>query len=174
MPFVAAICSLIFGIILYSFFFSLILKKKIRSLLRAVLCIIGGLIALPVVLYLAVLLCNLKDDDLRPEVKRLIEEHPPQMAANENGYFAWIGIMGPADQPSHDWGYLWFQAVTDRERDMGVCGSFGNIPIQAEVRQERISESEFVCKEIESCLEEVTAAPEATRKLLEQHQTTLD
>jgi len=64
-----------------------------------------------------------------------MKDRPPQMAANENGYFAWIGIMGPADQPVHAWGYRWFQAVTDRERDLRGSDSFGDLPIQAVLLQ---------------------------------------
>jgi hypothetical protein len=152
----------------------MIKNKTLGNLLRIILFVFGGLLVLPMVFYLVLLLFNLADADLLPEVERLMNERPPQIAANDNGYFAWIGIMGPADQPVHAWGYGWFQAVTDRERGIRLSDPFGDLPIQAEIREEPITSSESPCIEIQSCLEKVAAAPEVVRELLEKHRTTLE
>jgi hypothetical protein len=167
---VAFIGGLLFGIILYSFLFFLMIEK-----FRIFLRVIGGLLVLPVVLYLVVLLGNLRDADLLPEVESLMKDRPPQMVANDNGYFAWIGIMGPADQPAHAWGYRWFQAVTDRERELRWPESFGYLPIQSEIRHESIAGGAASCEEIKSCLEDIAAAaPEAALELLNQHRIILE
>jgi len=51
LPFIAVIGSLIFGIVLYTYGISLMIKKKLRCLLRTILCVAGGLRVLPVVFF---------------------------------------------------------------------------------------------------------------------------
>jgi hypothetical protein len=166
---VAFIGGLLFGIVLYSSLFFLLVKK-----FRTFLCVVGCLLALPVVLYLVLFLGNLRDSNLLPEVKSLMNDRPPQMAVNDNGYFAWIGIMGPADQPVHAWGYRWYQVVTDRERELKGAKWIGSLPIQSEIRQESFTGGATSCEEIKSCLENVAAAPEEAHELLKQHRATLE
>ncbi|HZW26233.1 MAG TPA: hypothetical protein VFF26_12180 [Gallionella sp.] len=53
--------------------------------------------------YLLLALINLKDENLNTEVQALFSALP-QIEAGVNGYFAWIGIMGPEKEDPHVWG----------------------------------------------------------------------
>ena len=66
------------------------MKAIFKFTLYGLLAIFG----IAVVLGIVFVIQNLRDERLDPEVARLLEYSPPQIAAGENGYFAWIGIVG--------------------------------------------------------------------------------
>ena len=144
-------------------------------LLRFFARLLISLIVLSIVLYLAILGFNLKDDELQPEVAKLLQEQPSSVLRKENGYFAWLGIMGPADKPAHAWGFRWFQAMGDWEKETIQFSKPAEFLPADEVREEAFGNNETSCRgKLDSCLERVAAAAEPVRAMLAKHQITLE
>ena len=64
------------------------------------------MISIPVVLVLLVVLYYQFDEDLRPEVVEILNYEPEKIAANENGYYAFLGLYADKDANPHEKGLL--------------------------------------------------------------------
>ena len=95
------------------------MKTIFKFALYGLLAIFG----IAVVLGIVFVIQNLRDERLDPEVARLLEYSPPQIAAGENGYFAWIGIVGPESETPHAWGRRWYEEA--RAADMELARGRG-------------------------------------------------
>lgn len=144
------------------------MKKALKILGKGLLI----LAALPVVFAIFLALYNLRDDALDPEVEKLLAAAPPQIPAAENGYFAWVGIVGPEDQPPHAWGSRWYQEAL--AADKKPLGQGGELAIDAEKRKDGLRTEDFACAKIESCLEAVAARPDEARAALEKGRVALE
>lgn len=145
------------------------MNKALRILGKGLLLIL----AIPVVFYLVLLLSNLRDDPIDPELAKLIVTAPPQIPAAENGYFAWIGVQGPADQTPESWGQRWFQEALAMDKTMTGIESGTDLAINAGKREEGLRAEEIACARIETCLENVSAHPDLARSVLEKGRITL-
>jgi hypothetical protein len=126
----------------------------------------AGVFVLLVVVALgaALVLANLKDEPLNPDIERILSESHPQIEPDDNGYFALIGVGGPMDKDPHEWGLAWHEAAVKLDSD-GSGGS--NMLLEQE--SESLSLGEDVpCGKIEHCLDAVIANPEVARSLLDQ------
>jgi hypothetical protein len=127
----------------------------------------AGLFLLLVVVALGagLVLANLNDEPLNPDIEQLLSESHPQLAADENGYFAVIGVGGPMDMDPHDWGLAWHEAAVKADRE----GS-GRSDMLLEQESRSLSLGKGVpCGKIEHCLDAVITHPEVARRLLDQH-----
>ena len=133
--------------------------------------VLKTLVALALTFLVVVALVNLLDDDLDPAVEQLLAAQPPQIPADGNGYFAWIGVVGPEDQPPDVWGYRWYQAalLADKNRP----GETTALDIDSEKRKDALRAEDFACHKVESCLEAVIQSPDAARDLLEKGRVVL-
>lgn len=142
-----------------------------KRTLKIVVIVLAILIVLPVAALTALIVANLHDEPLDPELTSLLSTKPPQIAAAENGYFAWIGVAGPESEPPHAWGYRWFAEALRADR-----APFGETPalaINAEVRKDGLQLEDFACREIESCLAAVAKWPADARAVLDKGRVTL-
>ena len=130
-------------------------------LLLAVLAITATL-AITLVLY------NRTDDRLEPVVERLLAEFPDQIDADKNGFFAWIGVVGPDTVDPSEWGRRWFSEAlaADRERVKPP------LPIEAEIENQPAVKDDAICRKMEGCLASVLGNPESVSGEYE-HTTTL-
>jgi hypothetical protein len=146
------------------------MNKALRILGKGLLLFM----AIPVVFYLVLLLCNLRDDPIDPELAKLMTTAPPQIPAAENGYFAWIGALGPENQTPEAWGQRWFQEALamDKTRN-SFDGSAPELAINAEKREDGLRAEDIACAKIETCLENVSAHPEQARSILDKGRITL-
>jgi hypothetical protein len=132
----------------------------------------GFLAVLAVILVLATLLVlyNLEDEALHPEVARLLAVVPSQIPAEENGYFAWIGVLGPQEVSPHAWGRRWFveALAADREKRGPT------LAIESDLREEFSELQQTPCNEIESCLDAVAKQPDNAREVLARAKVLLE
>jgi hypothetical protein len=146
------------------------MNKALRILGKGLLLIL----AIPVVFYLVLLLCNLRDDPIDPELAKLIAIAPPQIPVAENGYFAWIGVLGPENQTPEAWGQRWFQeALVMDKSSSSVDGSGTDLAINVEKREDDLRAEDIACTRIETCLENVSAHPDLARAVLKKVAVTL-
>jgi len=146
--------------------------KRVLKLLGKILL---GLLAIPVVFYVFLVLYNLRDDALDPQVEKIMAAAPPQIPAAENGYFAWVGVVGPADQDPHAWGQRWVREALEADKKAAAdLNASTTLSIDAEKRKDGLSNKGIACGEkIETCLETVAAQPDAARAVLEKGQVAL-
>ena len=132
---------------------------------------IGFVVVLAIVAVFGVTLIyyNYEDDELEPEVVRLLEETPHQIAADENGYFAWIGVVGPDSAPAYEWGRRWFEEAlaADKERKGAP------LAIESEMPPDSIQAGDSPCEKIDNCLEAVAKQPVVAREFLERARSML-
>lgn len=145
--------------------------------MKRVLKVLGigllSLIAIPVVLYVAVVLYNLRDDDLDPGAAKLLAMAPAGIPFAENGYFAWIGVGGPAAEPPDAWGKRWFgEALAADKKAAGTDGG-AKLAIESERRKDGLDAKLVPCNKPETCLAEVAARPEFARTALAKGSVTL-
>jgi hypothetical protein len=131
----------------------------------------GFLAVLVVILVLVALLVlyNLEDEALHPEVARLLAVVPSQIPAEENGYFAWIGVLGPQEVSPHAWGRRWFAEALAADREKRGP----TLAIESELREESSALYQTPCNEIESCLDAVARRLADARQLLTQAKVLL-
>lgn len=135
----------------------------------------GVLLLVGVALAAFAFLRNLDDDALDAEAARLLALSPPQIAAADNGYFAWIGVVGPASEPAYDWGRRWFEQALAADKRAGIGDDEAvTLAIDHERRSENFTSKDLPCNKAETCLDEVVAAPGAARELLAKAGTTLE
>lgn len=127
---------------------------------------VGLLVAIGIVAILGItlVLYNFEDDELDPQVARLLMETPRQIPAGDNGYFAWIGVVGPDAVEPHEWGRRWFEEAlaADRERRPPP------LAIEAEIEPDQLRVDGIPCDKIEKCLDEVSERPADVHGVLEQ------
>lgn len=146
------------------------MKRAFKLLGRVVLV----LVAIPVVFYLFLVLYNLRDDALDPELEKLLAAAPPQIDPASNGYFAWIGVVGPADQDPHAWGRRWYAEALEADRKVTAdLNASITLAIDAERRKDGLNSKDIPCAKIETCLETVAAKPEEARAVLEKGKLAL-
>ncbi len=146
-----------------------IFLKKFLRIFGWILAIVG---AIPVLFYITLVIVNLKDDPLSPEVEKLLTTSPPAIDANTNGYFAWIGIQGPENEHPHAWGQRWFKETLQNDKQVRVSMQPVPHPLEKEIRQNNVEKTP--CDQVETCLENVAAHPEAAREVLSTGKITLD
>jgi len=135
---------------------------------------IGLAILLVVGLGVFVLMRSFGGDDLDPEVAQLLAKSPPQIAAADNAYFAWIGVVGPESETAHSWGRRWFEQALAADRQ-GPADDQAKpaLAIEGEERGESFAADALFCDKPASCLDDVAADPAAARALLARAATTL-
>jgi hypothetical protein len=146
-----------------------------KLLLKILVLGFAGLLVLGAVLVAFVFMRNLGDDALDPGAAGLLALSPPQIAAADNGYFAWIGVVGPESEPAYDWGRRWFEQALAADKQ----GAFGDdeavtLAIDQEKRSESFTGKDLPCGRAESCLDDVAAAPATAREILAKAATTLE
>jgi hypothetical protein len=126
----------------------------------------AGLFVLLVVVALGagLVLANLNDEPLNPDIERILSESHPQITTDENGYFALIGVNGPMDMDPHEWGLAWHEAAVKADSE-GSGGS--DMLLEQESRALSLGK-DVPCGKIESCLDAVMARPEVARSQLDQ------
>lgn len=132
------------------------------------------LLAIPVVLYIVVVLNNLRDDDLDPEAAKLLASAPPQISAEENGYFAWVGVVGPEAESPHAWGKRWFAEVLAADKKSNGVEQDAALAIERERRRDTLTSELVPCNKSETCLEEVAAQRDFARAALAKGRVTLE
>ncbi len=130
------------------------------------------LIALPLVLVVVIALINIWDDTLDPALEKLLTTQPPQIPPEENGYFAWVGVVGPSDQSPDIWGYRWYQQAL--QADKRQPGENQTLEIESEKPRRDLVATDIPCNKIETCLESVIGAPDNARTLLQKGQDILE
>lgn len=148
------------------------MKSTIRKILRNLGWVLAILGALPVLFYIVLVLVNLNDDPLSPDVEKLLNTAPPAIEANSNGYFAWIGIRGPENEHPHAWGQRWFNDALKNDKLARTSMKPVPHPLEKEVRQQKTEKTP--CDQLEICLESVAAHPEVAREVLKNEKVTLD
>ena len=131
------------------------------------------LLAIPVVLYAAVALYNLRDDDLVPDAAKLLSIAPAPIPAGENGYFAWIGVVGPEIEPPDAWGKRWFEEALAADKQAAGTDGGAKLAIESEKRKDGLDSKLVPCSKPETCLTEVAARPEFARAALAKGSVTL-
>lgn len=146
--------------------------KRILKLFGKTLLVLA---AIPLAFYLVLVLYNLRDDPLDPELEKLLATVPPQIDPAKNGYFAWIGVFGAVDQPPHVWGQRWHtQALEADKRRPSDPNEVGTLTIDAERVKHGLNSKDIACASaLESCLESVAAKPEQARAILEKGKVLL-
>lgn len=139
--------------------------------LKIALAVVAILLLLPVAGLTALIVANLRDEPLDPALSTLLAAEPPQVAVAENGYFAWIGVLGPEREAPHAWGYRWFQEALRADR--APFGEAQTLAIDAEVRKDGLRLEDFGCREIDSCLAVVAKWPADARTVLDKGSVTL-
>jgi hypothetical protein len=141
-----------------------------RSGFRFLAIGVALLLVLTVGLGAALILRNFSDDELLPEVLQLLQERPGQITADENGYFAWIGVVGPADVDPHLWGRRWFAQALTADKDVVS----GELPIDSEVDSSYSQREGIPCVGAEGCLAEVGNHQDVANEILQQFSRQLD
>lgn len=145
--------------------------------MKSVLKVLGigllSLIAIPVVLYIAVVLYNLRDDDLEPDAAKLLASAPAPIPAAENAYFAWIGVGGPAAEPPDVWGKRWFEEALAADKKAAGVVKGAKLAIESERRKDGLDAKLVPCNKPATCLAEVAARPEFARTALAKGAVTL-
>ena len=135
---------------------------------------LAGLALIAVGLVAFLVMRNLSDDALDADVAKLLAMSPPQIAAADNGYFAWIGVVGRETEAPHAWGRRWYeQALEADKRKHSEDAENARLPIEGETRSERFAAKDLLCDKPESCLDEVAAAPERAVALVVKADATL-
>ena len=146
-----------------------IFLKKFLRIFGWILAIIG---AIPVLFYVVLVIANLNDDPLSPDVEKLLATSPPAIDANTNGYFAWIGIQGPENEHPHAWGQRWFNATLKNDQQARATMKPVSHPLEKEIRQNEVEKTP--CDQVETCLENVAANQDTAREVLKNGKVTLD
>jgi hypothetical protein len=135
---------------------------------------IAGLLSIGVAVVAFLFAWNLRDDALDPEVARLMAMSPPQIAAADNGYFAWTGVAGQTSEPPHAWGRRWYQqALESDKRVQDEDSEVVVLLIDHEKRGESFTSKDLLCDKPETCLDEVASAPEQAAALVGKAAATL-
>lgn len=145
----------------------------LRRLLRWVLYGVLLLLGLLGVAYAGLVYVNLEDEALLPGITALMQERPPQLAPEQNGYFAWIGVMGPESVPPHAWGRQWWAealAIDAKPR-------LGDEPVKPAIQAGLRAGSwpkDGPCWQVERCFDQVAGDRARVRALLAQARPTLE
>lgn len=143
------------------------------NLRSAFLSTIKWLFGLIIAIVLILIIVNLVDDDLNPEIKAILDENPAQIAASQNGYFAWIGVIGPEKEAPHDWGQRLFQEVLRTDKQAMETQQAVELSLYKNKRQESLKRDKIPCHKIESCLQAVATDPKAAEEAMQQGKITL-
>lgn len=122
------------------------------------------LVSLLIVLIVTVVLLNLWDDPLSPDIEELLAASPEQIQVENNGYFAWIGVIGPSSESPHAWGLRWYKEAI--EADKSLSNQEFELAIEKDKRQQALSVEDLICSQVETCLEAVASNPEEARSVL--------
>lgn len=144
-----------------------------KSVLKVLAIGLLVLLAIPVVLYAAVVLNNLRDDDLDPDAARLLAIAPAPIPSSDNGYFAWIGVVGPEAEPPDAWGKRWFEEALAADKMAAGTDGGAKLAIEGEKRKDGLDSKLVPCNKPEACLAEVAARPEFARTALAKGSVTL-
>lgn len=117
-------------------------------------------------------LINMWDEALDPALEKLLTTRPTQIPPEQNGYFAWVGVVGPSDQSPDIWGYRWYQEAL--LADKRSAGESQPLDIDSEKPKRELVARDIPCDKIESCLESVIADPDKARVLIEKGRDVLE
>ncbi len=147
-----------------------------KQILRILGWTLATIIGLPIIGYLLLLLINLQDSPLSPSVENLLNSKPPaSIAANDNGYFAWVGIVGAEDQDPAIWGQRWFNEALAIDKEFRTSMSPRNFAIDKERRKPEPTIKGFPCEKIENCaFDFVEKDTDAARVILQNGHITLE
>lgn len=148
------------------------ISRIISVLFHGLVFLVLGLFALVLLLGAAVLVANWNDEPLDSELKNLLSERPPQIDPQRNGYFAWIGIMGPESTAPQAWGQRWYQEALAIDAALRLKDSSPNPAADAERRKSTWPKG-GPCRRPDTCFADVAADPAKLRVLLEEARPTL-
>lgn len=135
-----------------------------KMLFRLLRWALGILLVTPLTVIAILILYNLRDETLDPQLEQLLAAAPAQIPTETNGYFTWIGVVGPESEAPHSWGLRWYRQAL--AADAAGLKQNGRLSIEEEKRKDDLRNEEIPCTAIETCLEAVAARPEAARALL--------
>jgi hypothetical protein len=143
-----------------------------RLLLRWMLYAVLAVVVLLASLYAWLVFANRQDDAPEPIIAEVLNESLPQVAPERNGYFAWVGVMGPEAAPSYDWGRRWF------EQALAADAAAWPDQSAAQTQKDDVRSDDWPkegwCRKVETCLDDVAADPAQARVLLASVRTTLE
>jgi hypothetical protein len=124
------------------------------------------LFCVPVLIYLACLIGNLRHDPPTPALEKLMAFRPLQIEENSNAYFDVIGLAAPDNMEPHRWGVLWFEQANANDKIINGGGIAPPINLQ---RRTLPDTSKLPCSSKVAghlCLKEIAADPSAARNTL--------
>ncbi|MDX1823312.1 MAG: hypothetical protein R3354_01265, partial [Thiohalomonadales bacterium] len=130
------------------------------------------LVSIPVVLFLLVVLYYQFDEDLRPEVVEILNYQPEKIPANENGYYALLGLFVDKDAILHEKG---LQIATAAEKRYASFEELALVSITdiggAEVIKLNIDEASLCGSDASpDCLEDILNRKTFYRKILQENE----
>lgn len=132
------------------------------------------LLFLAVFLALCLVLSNWQDAAPEPALVSLLQRQVIEPAREQNGYFAWVGVMGPADQEPLAWGQRWFLEARRLDVGAGPADTAAAHPMDRELRQGTDSAAQIPCaSQPGRCLELTRKDPAQARAILERGALTL-
>lgn len=132
------------------------------------------LLGAPILLYLIWIAGNLIDDELNPELARLLEHRPAQLSEKDNAYFDTIGLDAPSGMDPHAWGVAWLTQAS--ANDQAFLEDKPGTPIKLAGYPLGSRQIELPCSQKDAkytCLEEIAQNPAAAQKHLERDATLL-
>jgi hypothetical protein len=145
-----------------------------RTIFKFTLYGLLAIFGIAVVLAVVVIVLNFRDERLDPDVARLLEYSPPQIAAEENGYFAWIGVVGPESETPHAWGRRWHEEARAADAELARGKESVEPAMDRERRTTSLEAKDIPCNDITACLDAVAAEPSSARAILAKARATLD
>jgi hypothetical protein len=88
-------------------------RRRTKVALRALCVVLGACIGLVVLVFLL----NAFDESLSPEATRLVEGPQPELPPSQNGFYALIGVVAPAEEDPHAWGIRWAETLSPKMAD---------------------------------------------------------
>ena len=147
--------------------------QVLRFLLRWTLYVALAVFGVLAIVYAGLLYVNWQDDPPDPQIAATLNAYPAQIPAERNGYFAWIGVMGPEAVPPHEWGQRWFDRAQAADAANPSGTSLAEAPPVDEARADTWPDN-GPCQKIETCLEDVAADPDGARAALAKVRVTLE
>ena len=148
------------------------IMRMLRFLLRWTFYTALALAVAVLALLATVLVANSYDDALDADVQSLLSERAPQVDPQRNGYFAWIGVMGPETVPPHEWGQRWHQEALAMDAALRYKDSTPSPASEVALRQD-VWPKDGPCRRADTCFSDVAADVATVRTLLEKAGLTL-
>ena len=127
------------------------------------------LLSIPVVLVLLVVLYYQFDEDLRPEVVEILDYQPEKIPANENGYYALLGLFADKDAVPHEKGLLIAVEAEKRYDSFEGLAMVSITDIEGAVVIEPKIDEASLCGSEPDCLENILNRKTYFQKVLQEN-----